>query len=186
MSILCEPFASMSSAEAERFMAGNKHPIREAAAQAVGDRQVLDLGCGRGIRICELYKPDQYRGIDCSAELIRVARRDNPGYSFATADILQFLALVPDKSVEVVLMVSVFEHLPSLELAQRIYSESRRVSEELLVGWHTPPHYSQTRILQVQAELDRPIWQNQYKEGSFDGAVQIGKVQLAELWTVRG
>ncbi len=186
MSISCEPFASMSSAEAERFMAGNKHPIREAAAQAVAGRQVLDLGCGRGIRICELYTREQYCGVDCSPELIRIAQRDNPGFSFETSDILQALGRLADKSVPVALMVSVLEHLPSLELAQKIYAAARRVSEELLVGWHTAPHYAQTKILQVQAELDRPIWQNQYREGSFDGAVQIGKVQLAELWTVHG
>lgn len=175
----------MSPAEAERFMAGNKHPIREAAARAVNGRPVLDLGCGRGIRIRELYGQDQYRGIDCSEELIRVARRDNPGYSFETADILQFLSGYPGKSVPVALMVSVFEHLPSLELAQAIYNEARRVSGELLIGWHMPPHYPETVILQVKADLDRPIWQNKYREGSFGGAIQIGKVGLAELWTVR-
>ncbi len=177
----------MSAAEAERFMAGNCHPIREAAAAAVGDRQVLDLGCGRGIRIRDLYKPGQYRGVDCSKELIRIARRDNPGFTFVSSDMLDYLEGVADKSASTILMVSVFEHLPSLELAQAIYAQARRAAQELIIGWHTPPHYRETKILQVQAELDRPIWQNHYKEGSFDAAeVHIGKVGLAELWQVRG
>lgn len=175
----------MSAAEAARFMAGNNHPIREAVAGKVAGRWTVDLGCGRGIKIKKLYRVHQYFGIDCSPELVAIARRDNPGYSFKVMGILDYLRPMRDKALRCASMVSVLEHVPSLEIAQEIYSEARRVAQELFVGWHTPPHYAETEIIQVKAELDKPIWQNHYKEGSFSGAVEVSRVQSAELWTVR-
>jgi hypothetical protein len=81
-------------------------------------------------------------------------------------------------------MVSVLEHVPSLEKAQEIYRHARRVAKELLIGWHTPPYYQETKIIQIMAELNKPIWQNHYKRGSFDEPSSISSVLSAELWTV--
>jgi trans-aconitate methyltransferase len=175
----------MSAAEAARFMAGNAHPIRELVAEKVTGRPVVDLGCGRGIKIKDLYDKDRYFGVDCSPELISIAERDNPGFRFWTDEIVEFLQGIGDKCFSCAIMVSVLEHVSSLEVAQEIYAQARRVTQELFVGWHTPPHYPETKIIQVRSELDHPMWQNHYKEGSFGGAVDITKVLLAELWTVR-
>jgi trans-aconitate methyltransferase len=181
---MTEPFANMTAVEAERFMKGNTHPMREAAARMVGERYVIDLGCGKGIGVSELYTSDQYFGIDCSHELVNIARRKNVGYIFRVSDILSYFKDMRTNSIQVGIMISVLEHVSSLETARSIYNEAERVCEELLVGWHHPPHYSETKILQVQAELDNPIYQNHYAEGTFDGAVEVIPVRAGELWVV--
>lgn len=182
---MSEMFANMSAIEAERFMKGNDHPMREVAAELVGDRVVVDFGCGRGIDIDKLYTPYQYFGIDCSEELIKIARRDNPKYEFYTSTIFDYLAFDDYDEIPVGVMISVLEHVESLEIAQELYNDARRVCKELLVGWHTPPHFPTTEIIKVQAELTSPINQNHYKEGSFHGAVRSIPVQGGELWVVR-
>lgn len=185
MECIVMPFKNMTEAEAERFMLGNVHPMREIAAGQVGDRTVLDLGCGRGIKVKALYTSGQYLGIDYSQELIKIARRDNPGYHFQTYDILDFIETFPKGDIQVGVMVSVLEHVSSLEEAQDIYNEAKRVCKTLLVGWHCPPHYPETSILKVQAELDSPMNQNHYEEGTFHGAIRVIKVKAGELWVVR-
>lgn len=177
-------FGRMTWPEAIRFMKGSKHPIRDLAAAAIGERNVIDLGCGKGIRIAELYKREQYRGIDCSAHLIEIAEHDNPGYHFIAVGILDYLKYQPDKAFDCALMIAVLEHVPTLETAQRIYNEARRVSNELFVGWHTVPNASENKISRVQAELREPIWQNKWKHGSFGGKIQSQPIEHAELWRV--
>jgi len=182
---MTEVFANMTNEEAERFMAGNDHPMRKVAAGVVGHRPVVDLGCGSGIRVKELYNVQQYLGIDCSKELIKIAHMNNPKYMFEVYDILHFLEKSDTDGINVGVMISVLEHVESLKIAQGIYNEARRVCKELLVGWHCPPHYPTTEIIQVQAELYKPIHQNHYAEGTFHGAVRVIPVQGGELWSVR-
>lgn len=182
---MTEVFANMTKEEAERFMAGNDHPMRKVAAGMVGSRPVVDFGCGRGIGVDKLYAPDQYFGIDCSKELIKVAKRDNPRHTFHTSTIFDFLTFDSDNEIVVGLMISVLEHVESLKIAQELYNDARRVCRELIVGWHCPPHYEKTEIIQVQAELSSPIHQNHYAEGTFHGAVRVIPVQGGELWSVR-
>lgn len=180
-----EFFRRITPEEAERFMAVSTHPMRDLVASVVAGRQLLDLGCGKGIRIAELYDPDKYLGVDCSEELVNIAKRDNPRHKFIVSGILDFLATQENKSHEVGLMVAVLEHVPTLETAQRIYAEARRVVKELLVGWHMVPNGRQNLIMRVKADLTEPIWQNRWRAGSFDGAVQVKHLDHAELWTVR-
>jgi trans-aconitate methyltransferase len=182
--ITMEPFDSITAKEAERFMLGNSHPIRELVAQKVGAQHVIDLGCGRGIKIKELYTHTNYIGIDCSSELIKLAQQDNPLHTFWVADILDFLTDYEDNAIPVCIMISVLEHVPTLEIAQQIYNEAKRVAKVLYVGWHHPPYYKETKIIEVKAELDSLMYQNHYKEGSFDNPIRVEKVKLAELWTV--
>src|SRR6185369_9100956 len=129
-----------------RFMAGAGHPIRDLAAAVIGNRNVIDLGCGKGIRIAELYRPEQYTGVDCSSRLIEIARQSNPLHGFTVSGILDYLAGMADKSVDCTLMIAVLEHVPTLGTAHRIYNEARRVSDELLVGWHTVPNAKEHKI----------------------------------------
>lgn len=182
---MTDVFKNMSAEEAERFMKGNNHPMRRVAAGVVGRRPVIDLGCGRGIDISALYTPDQYIGIDCSKELIKIARRDHPRHEFHTSSIFKFLVFHEDSSIAVGLMLSVLEHIENLKKAQDIYNQARRVCRELIIGWHCAPHYPKTEIIQVQAELETPIHQNHYAEGTFDEAVRVIPVQSGELWVVR-
>lgn len=185
---MTEPFASMTAEEAERFMATKfGHPIRDAAAKIVGPRPVVDFGCGRGIRISELYAPEQYIGIDCSLELVKLARKANPDHEFRVCGIEQWLVLASPREVPFGLMISVLEHVDSLETAQRIYRMAADACKELLVGWHHPPIYTRTQILKVPCELNHPENQNHYKAGSFDAEelqVERQEVAGAELWRV--
>ena len=181
---MSEPFISMTANEADIFMKGNTHPIRERVAHLVGKRKVIDLGCGRGIKIRKLYNPGSYLGIDCSKALIKVAQRDNPNHVFIVKDILEVLKNFKTKSIQISIMVSVLEHVPSLEIAQEIYKEAKRVSKELIIGWHHPPYYKETEIIKVKAELQNLMWQNHYKKGSFNGFIKVEKIELAEIWRV--
>ncbi len=182
---MSEPFTSMTAAEAERFMRASSHPVRDLVAAKVGASPVHDLGCGRGIRIADLYSPAQYIGIDCSPALVAIARRDNPEHEFIVADIADYLDGLAPKSLTSAIMISVLEHTPTLADAQRLYRAARRAARSFYLGWHTPPRFKQTEIRQVKAELDAPIWQNRYAAGTFDGAVDVQRIPDFEIWTVR-
>jgi trans-aconitate methyltransferase len=174
----------MSDDEADRFMAGERFPSPGDVARAVAGRSVLDLGCGKGKEVKENYAICRYVGVDCSDALVRIARRDNPGFRFDCAELTEYLANLPDKITPVAIMVAVLEHLPSLEVAQWIVREAMRVSEELIIGWHTPPNYKRTEIISVSAELDRPIYQNRYARAAFPAGT-VTKVEGGELWSLR-
>ncbi len=182
---MTEVFANMTKEEAERSMKENDHPMRKVAAGMVGSRPVVDLGCGKGIDVSKLYMEEQYMGIDCSHELIEIAIRNNLGYEFEVSDLVNWVDLHPEDSINVGVMISVLEHMESLEVAQHAYRQARHVCKELLVGWHCPPHYPTTEIIQVQAELNSSIHQNHYAEGTFNGAVRVIPVRGGELWSVR-
>lgn len=50
------------------------------------DDYVLDAGCGYG-RMCTIFKPDKYEGIDFVPKFIEMAREKYPDYSFEVMDI---------------------------------------------------------------------------------------------------
>lgn len=174
----------MSDDEAQRFMDGVRYPSPADIAHAVAGRSVLDCGCGKGKDVKENYTICRYLGVDCSGSLIRLARRDNPGFRFEVAELDDYLKRLPDKVVPVAIMVAVLEHLPSLEIALHLVKEAMRVSEELIIGWHTPPKHNRTEIKLVRAELDRPIWQNHYSRAAFP-ACHVTQVKGGELWSLR-
>ena len=182
------PFQDMTAPEAERFMATKQDQrIRAIVAGRIGNRDVIDLGCGRGIHISRDYSPKQYIGLDCSHELIKLARKANPGYAFEVWDIKH-----PYKvTSEVALIKSVLEHQESLEDARAIFDVAQRTAPEVLICWHTPPEGQQTIIRRVDAELDHPIYQNVYQQGSFDDLIREDSTLRTErlgefqLWTIR-
>ena len=45
------------------------------------DKSVLDYGCGVG-RLSELFNPELYTGIDISPEMLKIARKTHPEYTF--------------------------------------------------------------------------------------------------------
>ena len=75
-----------------------------------GDK-LLDLGCGNG-RLIGLMKDMEvdYLGVDFSEELVACAKNNFPGKKFLAMDALNLN--LPGKSFDVVLCVSVFNHLP--------------------------------------------------------------------------
>jgi len=183
-----EAFASMSPAEAQRFMAEKFNaPLRIGIAKLVNGRTLCDVGCGKAFMVDYLYQKAYYLGVDVSAELLAVAQANNPGYEFRLHDMAKLRFPVWDSYFDCSLMISVLEHVDDLDVARRIYNEAMRISKELLVVWHTPPIYETTELIRVDCELDRPINQNHYARGSFDREdleVRSERVAGFECWRV--
>lgn len=85
---------------------------------------ILDAGCGAG-RFSTLFNPEIYLGIDNSVEMLELARRRHPQYTFSEADIYNLV--FSDNQFELVLSHSVLKHLPLIEPAIR---ELWRVSSQ--------------------------------------------------------
>lgn len=65
------------------------------------DCTALELCCGYG-RMCDVFKPDKYLGIDFSEEMIKLAHKKYSKYNFSVADIKTF---EPDKKYDVIFEV---------------------------------------------------------------------------------
>ena len=92
-----------------------------------GDR-VLDLGCGnaRLIKFFRSLKIDyNYTGVDCSAKLIKIAKKKYPGEKFFKANALS----LPFKNdcFDKIFSIAVFHHIPSKELRAEFLEEAKRV-----------------------------------------------------------
>lgn|SRR3989304_1904736 len=67
------------------------------------DCTVLELGCGYG-RLCDVFQPDKYTGIDFSKEMIKLAHEKYPQYSFSVNDMSTF---EPSKHYDIIFGVMV-------------------------------------------------------------------------------
>jgi SAM-dependent methyltransferase len=90
----------------------------ELLAEAEGQQQLLDLGCGPGLLLDYLAATGQtdrvgYHGIDLSHEMVDMARARWPAHAFSCRDII--LAPLPDQSVDVVIMNGVLTERVTLE-----------------------------------------------------------------------
>lgn len=80
-----------------------------------GDK-VLDVGCGNGRLLQALGdKQIDYLGIDLSEELLKKARENYPGFSFATGDILN-LGKIECCDYDFVFSIAVLHHIPGEDL----------------------------------------------------------------------
>ena len=178
-------FVDMDAKEAEFFMSEKKNqPVRDKMAEIVGDGTVVDFGCGKGIMVKELFRKSKYIGFDCSEELIKIAKKDNPSYIFRVFDVKNLR--VDKKVFDFAIIKSVLEHTPSLKDAKVVYENALSVARTVLVAWHTPPYFDNTKIIQLKADLKLPIYQNNYKKGSFDiidvDIKIVGRFGDFELW----
>jgi ubiquinone/menaquinone biosynthesis C-methylase UbiE len=110
-----------------------------------GDR-VLDLGCGHG-RLLKLFSglKIDYHGFDHSAELINVARRDNPGVFFQAGDVRHLP--YTDDSFDSIWMIALLHHLPprasmgTLKEARRVVRCSGKV---VITIWQPHSHWTRS------------------------------------------
>lgn len=86
-------------------------------------RRLLDAGCGTGDHLAR-YRNRGYDvcGLDGSVEMVRLAKRNNPGVEIQTSDVEHFP--YPDRSFDFVICIEVLRYLPTLDGCIR---EIRRV-----------------------------------------------------------
>jgi SAM-dependent methyltransferase len=121
--------------------AGAEHPSRVFVASLVReDESVLDVGCGAGAgyeALAAAGRARRYVGVDSSAPSIAAARELYPAGDFRVADATALTPTWSERSVDVVLVRHVLEHLPDFEapMAQAI-TVSRRLA--IFVFFLTP------------------------------------------------
>ncbi len=171
-------FTNMTVNEAVRFMANAPvQPVRKRVQEIVGEWDMVDLGCGKGAEV-DLYLPGQYLGVDCSAELIRIAQYRHPHYQFQVSSVQDLEGFWTFGVLKAVL-----EHLPYLE-ALEVYDHARSITDTLLVVWHMEPSKLDAYEARYQGELAEPMLQNRHPLEHFQGMVEREECGKHVIWTV--
>jgi trans-aconitate methyltransferase len=155
-----EEYTTLTREEAAAYMRDKDHrEIHEWLAEKIGNRSVLDLGCGNGA-LADHIKHDRYLGVDVSESLVREAERRHPTKAFARRDITGSSAVL---RADVVVCKSVLVHLPSREHVSRVLRlvfESAR--ERAIIAWAGRPWSDRDVIQKVPGHFGREVYQNTY------------------------
>jgi SAM-dependent methyltransferase len=104
--------------------------LREHGFSDLGDRDILDVGCGTGVWLRELVKwgarPERLAGVDLLADRISVARRQSPAIVQLTTGNAADLPF-PDATFDVVLQSLVFTSILDGAVRRQVAAEMRRV-----------------------------------------------------------
>jgi SAM-dependent methyltransferase len=156
-----EQFASMTDVDADKFMPISEiQPVRALLARMVGHGTVIDIGCGKGDEVSDLFDSSKYLGVDCSPALIRIARHRNPGFRFSATE-----ARKVNGFWDYAIIKSVLEHIPQDE-ALAVYEHARTICGILLVAWHTEP--GKENLAWYDGEIGR-MQQNRHDRSKFSG-----------------
>lgn len=123
------------------------------------DQKFLDLGCGNG-RLSAFTKSTgiDYTGVDNSAELIKLAKKNYAGEKFQVADITNLP--FDDNSFDFISSVAVFHHLPSTKERQKAFDEVARILKKdgyfFITVWNI-----------FQPKYKKYIWENRMKKLRF-------------------
>jgi SAM-dependent methyltransferase len=105
--------------------------LGELLSRLAAPATVLELGCGQGIAARRILEAGhRYLGVDISAEQLRRARELVPDAEFLRADLTT--VSFDRESVDAVLALYVFGHLPHRELAEVVHR---------IAGWLRPGGY---------------------------------------------
>lgn len=174
-----EIFAGLTPEKARLFTPDPPpQPARKRLAELVDGRPVLDIGCGRAEEIGDLYTPEQYIGIDCSPELVKLASEKWPGYRFERCAAQEIQSRHP-----VAIMKAVLEHVPPAE-AKWIYDHVRMYVDTLYLCWHWEPTAELKETFYVWEGV--PMQQNRHARSMFDGVIAREEVPNHVIWTVAG
>ncbi len=127
-------------AHAERFR-GSEEYVRGKQRFYVpvfsGCRAVLDIGCGRG-EFLELIREAGVpaRGIDLSAESVALCR--SKGLEAEVADLFEYLAALPDASLDGIFSAQVVEHIPPQRLPDMIRLAAAKLAAGGRIAIETP------------------------------------------------
>jgi O-antigen chain-terminating methyltransferase len=102
-----------------------------------GKQNVLDIGCGRG-EFLEMMRDTGVpaRGIDLSEESIAACR--HKGLEAETADLFQYLAALPEASLDGIFCSQVVEHLTPARLPEMIHLCTSRLARNGVIAIETP------------------------------------------------
>ena len=102
-----------------------------------GCRSVLDIGCGRG-EFLEMMRDAGIpaRGIDLSDESVAMCR--HKGLDAERADLFEYLAALPEASLDGIFCAQVVEHIPPERLPEMIKLCASRLSRNGAIAIETP------------------------------------------------
>ena len=102
-----------------------------------GRTNVLDIGCGRG-EFLEMMREAGVpaRGIDLSEESVATCR--HKGLEAEVADLYQYLAALPEASLDGIFCAQVVEHLPPERLPEMIKLCASRLARNGVIAIETP------------------------------------------------
>ena len=117
----------------------------------VGERSVLEVGCGIGdlLKVMSKFGPKELYGVDSSKEALDFARQYLEGIdvdlTLADARKLPF----PDKSFDVVMVMYELQHIPDDKSVQRVVNEATRVARQwvILVEETAPEAYMTENVI---------------------------------------
>lgn len=81
--------------------------------------RVLDYGCGNG-RVCQMFNPDNYFGVDPSEKLIKIAKEKYPIYNFFLINPLEFPKI---DRFNAILCLSVIHHITNNKLQIKLLKD---------------------------------------------------------------
>ncbi len=104
-------------------------------------RRVLDAGCGSGVYAERLADQGaDVVGVDVSEGMVERARERVPSGAFYQADLGEPLDAVEDDSVDLVVCLHVFSHLPDLSTTVGEFARILRDGGHLVLSTHNPVH----------------------------------------------
>jgi O-antigen chain-terminating methyltransferase len=102
-----------------------------------GKQNVLDIGCGRGEFLEMMHAAGiSAHGIDLSDESIALCRRR--GLDARQADLFEYLAQLPECSLDGIFCAQVVEHLPPERLPEMIRLAAGRLARNGVIAIETP------------------------------------------------
>ena len=126
------------------------------------DKEIVEHGCASGLLTVELLSIAKFvRGVDFSANLLAEAQRRLAGRSgYTLSPIIRDFSILTDLSVDVVLCVSMLEHLPE-DMVSRTVQDAHRILKKggyLVLKLPTDSEHWISRS-PISPALDRVIWE---------------------------
>jgi ubiquinone/menaquinone biosynthesis C-methylase UbiE len=176
-----EEFTLLTVEEAKIYCKNSeKQLVRKTIVDIVTkepNKTVLEIGCGNGIDAPK-YNSEYYTGIDISKSLTKVARESYPNHIFLTGNAIDYLQTFKniERKFDFIFAKAILEHLPSEEIALKLFKLMNEIGNTVLVAWHMKPR-NKTKI----------VYQNYYKAKKFQMPnLNIRKMDVEnyELWIV--
>lgn len=178
-----EEYTSITREQAPNYCKGSENQrVREYIKSTIGQNDVVEIGCGVGID-AHRYTPTQYLGTDISEELIRVARDNNPQHNFLCCNVVDGLPEHRKYSYA----KSVLEHTPNESVFLDIVNAMLAASDVAILAFHTPPIYTETKIIQCLGHFGKTIYQNHYRRdilACLDKPIERTRIDNFEVWTI--